>query len=61
MSEPDDDDWECAYPGECLMAFTLEHMRSECVTLADAEAYAEKEEPAEDEEALWIDASRHQL
>ena len=30
--------WECAYPGECLMP-GMGHHRSECFTVEDAEAY----------------------
>lgn len=39
--DPDDgdgEDWECAYPGKCLMPDPLHH-RSECFTAEDAEAY----------------------
>lgn len=32
------DQWECAYPGACLMP-SPDHRRSECYTIEDAEAY----------------------
>lgn len=34
----DKDEWECAYPGRCLMPDPLHHW-SECYTVADMEAY----------------------
>lgn len=34
----DDEQWECAYPGKCLMP-SPDHHRSECYTVEDAEAY----------------------
>jgi len=34
----EDDEWVCAFPNECLMAYT-EHMRSECYTVEMAEEY----------------------
>jgi hypothetical protein len=34
--EPEDDDWDCAYPGECLMGY-CDHMRHECYTVEDME------------------------
>jgi hypothetical protein len=34
--EDDGDDWECAYPGECLMGYA-DHMRCECHTVEDME------------------------
>jgi len=34
--EDDDDSWDCAYPGECLMGYT-DHLRCECYTIEDAE------------------------
>lgn len=34
----DEDKWECAYPGKCLMP-SPDHMRDECYTVEDAEAY----------------------
>ena len=34
--EDDDDSWDCAYPGECLMRYT-DHMRCECYTIEDAQ------------------------
>lgn len=37
-AEDDDEQWECAYPGECLMP-GISHHRSECFTVEDAEAY----------------------
>lgn len=36
--EDDQEDWECAFPGQCLMPDPLHH-RSECHTVEDAEAY----------------------
>lgn len=36
--EDDQEDWECAFPDECLMPSPLHH-RSECYTVEDAEAY----------------------
>jgi hypothetical protein len=32
----DDERWECAYPGECLMP-SMGHHRSECYTVEDVE------------------------
>lgn len=37
-AEDDEEDWECAYPGKCLMP-GMGHHRSECHTVEDAEAY----------------------
>ena len=37
-AEDDQEDWECAYPGKCLMPDPFHH-RSECYTVEDAEAY----------------------
>lgn len=34
--DDDDDYWDCAYPGECLMGYT-NHMRHECYTVEDME------------------------
>lgn len=36
--EDEEEDWECAYPNECLMP-SPGHHRSECHTVEDAEAY----------------------
>lgn len=36
IAEDEDDSWDCAYPGECLMGYT-DHMRHECYTTEDAE------------------------
>lgn len=36
--EEDEEQWECAYPGECLMP-SMGHHRSECYTVTDMEAY----------------------
>lgn len=33
-----EEQWECAYPGECLMP-SMVHHRSECFTVEDAEFY----------------------
>jgi hypothetical protein len=38
-SERDDEDWSCAFPDECLMAYT-DHMRDECHTAEMYEEYA---------------------
>lgn len=35
-TEDEDESWECAYPGECLMP-GMGHHRSECFTVEDAE------------------------
>ena len=37
-NEDEMDSWECAYPEQCLMAFA-DHLRSECHTVEDMEAY----------------------
>lgn len=34
----DEEDWECAYPDQCLMPSPTHH-RSECYTVEDAESY----------------------
>jgi hypothetical protein len=34
--EDEDDSWDCAYPGECLMGYA-DHLRCECYTIEDAE------------------------
>lgn len=34
----DEEQWECAFPVECLMP-GMGHHRSECFTVEDAEAY----------------------
>ena len=36
--ERDDEDWSCAFPGRCLMAYT-DHMRDECHTVEMYEQY----------------------
>ena len=36
--EENEEQWECAYPGRCLMPDPLHH-RSECHTIADMKAY----------------------
>lgn len=41
--EDDEEEWECAYPGECLMP-GLGHHRSECYTAEDMEAYYAEQE-----------------
>lgn len=38
LADDDMDSWECAYPDRCLMAFA-DHLRSECHTVEDMEAY----------------------
>jgi len=36
FEDEDNEDWECAYPGECLMGYA-DHLRCECYTVEDAE------------------------
>lgn len=36
IEDEDDEDWSCAYPGECLMRHA-DHMRCECHTVEDME------------------------
>jgi len=35
-AEEMEDDWECAFPGECLMGYA-DHLSCECYTIEDAE------------------------
>ena len=34
--DDEEDSWDCAYPGECLMGYA-DHLRCECYTIEDAE------------------------
>jgi hypothetical protein len=35
----EDAEWECLYPGECVMGFSLLHHSSECYTAEQARAF----------------------
>jgi hypothetical protein len=38
VGDDEDDEWDCAYPDKCLMP-SIYHLRGECHTVEDMEAY----------------------